>query len=172
LENRKWLSGPFKPGACWLPQRCVLLPDWRQYRNKPCDQCCSMEYFLQMWTRFVAAFRSALLWLLNFIIALFGPAILGTPLSRFFHPHTIEQVIIRTYLLSAVIAFCLGFFIYRQWRPAVAKWVGVGGICWFCFGAIVNAARSNLWYQMSGAACEYGLEAIGCRTGSSLLCPL
>lgn len=89
-------------------------------------------------TKVPAGIRNTLLWLLNLIVALFGTAMVETPISRLFHPHTITDVIVRTYALSALIAFVLGFFVYRQWKPSMAKWVGLGGLCWFLYGTFLS----------------------------------
>jgi hypothetical protein len=114
-------------------------------------------------TKITAGIRKTLIWLLNVVVALFGTAVVATPLSRLFHPHTITDVLVRAYTISAVVAFVLGFFVYRQWKPSMARWVGLGGLCWFLLGALLSVGRSSLWDQMSGTACESGLEAIGCR---------
>ena len=114
-------------------------------------------------TRVVAGIRNTALWLLNLFVALFGTAVVETPLSRLFHPHTITDVIVRTYALSALIAFVLGFFVYRHWKPSMAKWVGLAGLCWFLFGMFLSVGRGSLWNQLSGTACEYRLQATGCR---------
>jgi hypothetical protein len=114
-------------------------------------------------TKVAAGIRTTLFWLLNLVVALFGTAVVETPLSRPFHPRTITDALVKTYALSAVIAFVLGFFVYRQWKSSMAKWVGLGGLCWFLFGTFLSIGRGSLWDQMSGTACEYGLQAIGCR---------
>jgi hypothetical protein len=114
-------------------------------------------------TKVATGIRNTVLWLLNLIVALFGTAVVETPLSRLFHPHTISDVIVRTYALSALIAFVLGFFVYSQWKPSMAKWVGLGGLCWFLYGTFLSVGRGGLWDQLSGTACEYGLQATGCR---------
>jgi len=114
-------------------------------------------------TRLVAGIRNTLVWFLNLIVALFGTAVVETPLSRLFHPHTISDVIVRTYALSALIAFVLGFFVYRQWKSSMAKWVSLGGLCWLFYGMFLSIGRGTLWGQLSGTACEYGLQATGCR---------
>jgi hypothetical protein len=114
-------------------------------------------------TKVTVVIRNVLFWLLNLVVALFGTAVVEASLSHLFHPYSITDVLLRTYGLSAVIAFVLGFFVYRQWKSFMAKWVGLGGLCWFLFGIFLSVGRGGLWDQMSGTACEYGLQAIGCR---------
>jgi hypothetical protein len=80
-----------------------------------------------MWESLVAAIRGTLLWLINLAVAMFGTAVIETPVSRLFRPHAIGDVLVRTYLLSTLVALSLGFFIYRQWKPGAAKWVELVG---------------------------------------------
>jgi hypothetical protein len=115
-----------------------------------------------MWTRLAAGVRNALVWLLNVVVAVFGTAIVETPFSRLFHPHSMAWVLIKGDTFSAIIAFALGFFVYRQWKPAMARWVGGGGILWLVIGVILSFNQGTLWEQMSGTECAFGLIASGC----------
>jgi len=137
------------------------LPSCRQYRNVIVSE--PIKDDTSRMTKVAASIQNTLFWLLNLVVALFGTAVVETPLSRLFHPHTITDVLVRTYVLSALIAFVLGFFVYRQWKSSMAKWVGLGGLCWFLFGTFLSVGRGSLWHRMSGTACEYGLQSIGCR---------
>lgn len=123
----------------------------------------SIEVDTSPMEKIVTGIRNTLIWLLNVVVALFGTAVIETPISHLFRPHTIADVLVRAHALSAVIAFALGFFVYRQWKPSMARWVGLGGLCWFFLGALLSVGRRSIWDQTSGAACEYGLQAIGCR---------
>lgn len=106
--------------------------------------------------------RSGGLWLVNVLVALFGTAVIEAPFSPVFHPRTIQALLIKQYLLSALFASLLGFFVYRRWRLKTAKWVGVGGICWFLLRAPLAFSQGGLWHQMSGIGCSNGLHSIGC----------
>ena len=168
-EPRAWLaeksSSPTitvgSPPIRKLAATGASLPVWRPYRKAIVSA--SIEDDTSPMTKITAGIRNTLVWLLNAVVALFGTAVVEAAISRFFHPHTITDVLVRTYALSAAIAFVLGFFVYRQWKPSMARWVGLGGLCWFLLGAFLSVGRRSLWDQMSGTACEYGLQAIGCR---------
>lgn len=45
--------------------------------------------------------------------------------------------------LRAIIAFGLGYFAYKRWKWASAKWIWAPGVLWFSQRAI------NLWYGQS-----------------------
>jgi hypothetical protein len=102
--------------------------------------------------------------LLNWLVAIFGTAVIEAPLSKLYHPHTIGSVLIREYLVSATVAGLMGFFIYRRWRSESAKWVWVVGLALFVLRALLIAlgsSKESAWSQMSGLACAEGF-ASGC----------
>jgi hypothetical protein len=67
-------------------------------------------------------------------------------------------------VLSAVVAFGLGYFVYYKWRSASAKWIFVAGLCWFGWGALefwlgqrdlrVVSAGHTVYWEMSGIGCN------------------
>jgi hypothetical protein len=145
------------------------MPYHRQYGNVIVPA--SVKDDTSPMTKVAAGIRNTLFWLLNLVVALFCTAVVETLLSRLFHPHSITDVLVRTYTLSAVIAFVLGFFVYRQWKSSTAKWVGLGGVCWFVLGTFLSVGRDSVWDRMSGTACDYGLQAIGCRNWFAFTLP-
>jgi hypothetical protein len=104
--------------------------------------------------------------ILNAVIALIGAAIVVSPLTRLFKPHSINQIILRTYLLDAGGAFLLGYLIFRVWQPAPAKWVWLVGACCVAYKAflVIGYGQYALWAAFSGVECRDGLMAAGCQT--------
>jgi len=106
--------------------------------------------------------------LLHFLIAVFGVAVISTPiyasLSHFFIPRTINSVLAREYVLSILISTLLGFFIYRSWKTEAAKWVGIIGLSIFVARAVMVlvSSQASVWFQMLGGACTEGTRAAGC----------
>ena len=102
--------------------------------------------------------------LLNLLVAVFGTAVVESPVSHLFHPHIILTLLIKEYLLSVIAASFLGFFVYRRWRPDLVKWVGIIGACWFCLRAmgVLTTGHGTLWSEMSGTGCAYGMQ-MSCR---------
>ena len=47
----------------------------------------------------------------------------------------VQMMIEREYLVSAMAAFGMGYFVYRRWQPTAAKWVWLAGVLWFSWGA-------------------------------------
>jgi len=79
--------------------------------------------------------------LLNLIVAVFGTAIVETPLGHVYHPRTINGVLIKTHLLSAICAFAVGFFVSRRWNLYMARWTGLFGVVWFAMGACIDISH-------------------------------
>jgi hypothetical protein len=46
-------------------------------------------------------------------------------------------------LLIAVVAFGLGFAIYRRWQPEVSKWLWLAGVCWYLPRALLTLKTSQ-----------------------------
>jgi hypothetical protein len=110
------------------------------------------------WLRGLAAF------VLNVVIAIFGTAIVTSAFAFVLRPHTIEAILVKGYLTSAVVASLIGFFVYRQWGSSSAKWVGVVGLLWFAFRlfTLLGGGLSGLWAEMSGTGCVNGVQNIAC----------
>jgi hypothetical protein len=102
---------------------------------------------------------------LGWLIAVFGTAVINSPLSKLYRPQTINSVLVREFLLSVIVSALLGFFICQRWRMDTAKWVWI-------FGAVLLGLRSlllllggperGLWFQISGVACREGFGT-ACR---------
>ena len=103
--------------------------------------------------------------LLNVIVALFGTAIVQSPLAHLFRLHSINQIIFRSYLLDAGAAFVLGYIVYRSWQPLAAKWVWIVGTCWLAYKLALMLAygQYSIWTAFSGVDCNNGLIATGCE---------
>ncbi len=100
--------------------------------------------------------------LLNLIVAVFGTAIIETLLGLIYHPRTINSLLTKGDLLSALCALALGFVISRRWNLHAARWTGLFGAVWFALGACVDINHGTVWSRMSGVACSEGLQAAHC----------
>lgn len=102
--------------------------------------------------------------LLNIVIAIFGTAIVTSPFAFVLRPHSIHAVLLKGYVMSAILAAVIGFFVYRRWGSGTAKWVGVIGACWFAFRllALMGGGLSGMWTEMSGIGCVNGVRNLAC----------
>jgi hypothetical protein len=102
--------------------------------------------------------------LLNIVTAIFGTAIVTSPFAFVLRPHTIQAVLLKGYVASAVLAALIGFFIYRRWGSGSAKWVAVVGVCWFAFRllTLMGGGVSGMWPEMSGMGCVNGVRNLAC----------
>jgi hypothetical protein len=97
--------------------------------------------------------------LLNLFVAVFGVAVMESPIQQLFRPlfrhSTIGEIFIRAYLTSAALGFVLGSFVYRRWKPSSAKWLGLVGAFWI--GAriilILIEGQQTIWSALSGSGC-------------------
>jgi len=110
--------------------------------------------------------------ILHTIVALLGTAVLETAIGQAFRPHSIAAVLWKEWTLSLLCAGFIGFFMWRTWRGSAAKWVWVLPGVWFGLWLVLALSASHspsvlvgggLWDQFSGAACDGGLRASGCR---------
>jgi len=112
--------------------------------------------------------------LLNLLLAVFGTAVIQTPLDSLIKVHTIPEIVQRSDWLSAVCACLLGYVVYRLWRPYIARWLWVAGIGWIAFrvilllpaqhvSALYPAQHVSIWSALSGTGCSEGITAVGCR---------
>ena len=108
---------------------------------------------------------------LSTLVALFGTAAVGSPISRALRPHTIAGVLEREWILSIVVAGVLGFFVWRSWKFAASRWVWVLPTVWFGLRFILALTEpsyhsvfvhKNLWTRFSGLECAEGPRAPGC----------
>lgn len=106
---------------------------------------------------------------LNLVTAVLGTAAAQSPLSHFFR-HSARAVVLREYVLSIIVAFALGYIVYRLRQPTLSKWVWVAGLCWFVWGAfriwfgdgalrLVTGTRGTIYWEMSGVGCMSELNS-------------
>ena len=102
---------------------------------------------------------------LNVFVALFGTAIVQSPLAHLFRLHSINQIVLRSFLLDAGAAFVLGYVVYRSWQPLAAKWVWLVGTCWLAYklAPMLAHGQYSIWTAFSGVDCNNGLTAAGCE---------
>jgi len=70
--------------------------------------------------------------LLNLLAALMATSIAQSPFARFIHfapPY--RPAMLRADVLIVLVAFGMGFAVYRRWRPEVSKWLWLAGVCWY-----------------------------------------
>jgi hypothetical protein len=77
---------------------------------------------------------------INTMIAVFGTAVLESPLARVFHPKTGFEVILREWILSLILAGTFGFVIQRSWPNRAARWSWIIPSAWFSLGVLTHVA--------------------------------
>jgi hypothetical protein len=100
---------------------------------------------------------------INTMIAVFGTAVLESPLARIFHPKTGFGVISREWILSLIFAGALGFFIPRSWTNRGARWSWIIPLAWFSLGFLAHMALGRMVGRLSGYDCAVQLGRPGCR---------
>ena len=108
----------------------------------------------------------------HIVIALLGTAILESSLHRIFRPNSIATVLWKELILSATIAFGLGFSVQRLWQNTAAKWAWVLPALWFGFGTLLTVGHGAIFSQITGTACENGLGDPQCRRWFLFTIPL
>jgi hypothetical protein len=98
-------------------------------------------------------FRASGVFVLNILVAAIGTAIVEAPFYNFPY-HSAPTAVVKEDVLSAVAAFGLGYFVYVRFRSDLAKWVWLGGLCWFGQRALLM-----LWRRGSS---ESGMLGINC----------
>jgi len=79
----------------------------------------------------------------HIVIALLGTAVLESSLHRTIRPNSIATVLWKEWILSAAIAFGLGFSGQRLWQNTAAKWAWVLPALWFGFGTLLAVGGEN-----------------------------
>ena len=83
-----------------------------------------MQTFVELMDNEVPmTFRSDRDFVVNSVVATIGVAIAEEAPDRWFHPETYSGRFIKEILLSALIAFLLGYFVYLRRSPPAALWV-------------------------------------------------
>jgi hypothetical protein len=95
------------------------------------------------------ALRFGVLLLANLVVAIFGTAVLDTPLSRLVPSRSIAEVMEKEIILSLLCAALIGFGMWRTWRNSAAKWTWVLPVAWFAFGYLTVAGRGDVWGRLT-----------------------
>ena|SRR6266404_2926846 len=110
--------------------------------------------------------------LINLLVAVIGTAILDTGVRRVIPTHTVSALVWKEIIVSVVCAAFLGFFMWRTWRSAAAKWVWVLTALWFVFGYLTIAGSANVWGRFSGFSSGSVLSGPDVRTFFAFTIPL
>jgi hypothetical protein len=73
----------------------------------------------------------ALTFVFHLAVAVLGTLVVESPFERSMVGRSVRASLFRVDLLTSACAFGLGYLVFQRWRPAVAKWVWVAGLCWF-----------------------------------------
>jgi hypothetical protein len=102
---------------------------------------------------------------LGWLIAVFGTAVINSPLSKLYRPQSINAVLVRELSLSVIVSALLGFLIYHRWQTDTARWVWIIGLAFLGLRSLLlllGGSEGGLWFQISGVACGEGF-GIACR---------
>lgn len=77
----------------------------------------------------------------NFLAAAFGTAVFTSEWSYVFRVHSAAEALRKEYVISAVFALALGYFVTWKWRLASARWIWTAGALLF------GAAAIAFWRQ-------------------------
>lgn len=108
----------------------------------------------------------------NLLVAIIGTAILGTGFRRVIPPYTVSAIVRKEIFVSIVCAAFLGFFMWRIWRSAAAKWVWILTALWFVFGYLATAGSTNVWGRFPGLSSGNVLGVPDARTFFAFTIPL
>jgi len=110
--------------------------------------------------------------LINLLVAVIGTAIIDTEVRRAFPTHTVSAIVWKEIILSVVCAAFIGFFMWRTWRSAAAKWVWVLPALWFFVGYLTISGSPNVWGRLWGFSSGSVLAAPDARTFVAFTVPL
>lgn len=82
-------------------------------------------------TSAIKLLRAAGLFVGNFLTATIATNVFASEFSHIYAPRTIAGALHREYVLSAILALPLGYFVFYKWHWSEAKWVWVAGAIWF-----------------------------------------
>lgn len=110
--------------------------------------------------------------LINLLVAVIGTAILDSEVRSAIPPHTVSAIVWKEIILSVLCAAFLGFFMWRTWRTAAAKWIWVLPLMWCFFGYLAMAKSPNVWGRFSDFSSGSVLNAPDVRPFFALAIPL
>jgi hypothetical protein len=99
----------------------------------------------------------------NTAIAVFGTAVVESPLARAFRPHSGFDVIRREWITSLVLAEPLGFFVQCSWKGGAARWSWIIPSVFFFPWVLLHLPTGHAVSRFSGYDCATQLGGLGCR---------
>jgi len=113
--------------------------------------------------------RTARDFLLNWLTAAVGTALISEELARLVEARTARGLYLREIVFSAVVAFLLGYLIFYKWESRTSIWVGVVGVLGFVWRILLGnpltpsgeLSQANLDF-VSTRALFYSLGAFCC----------
>ena len=118
--------------------------------------------FVDMLGQMLKKIRTWAVVVVNTLIAVFGTAILESPLARVIHPHTGLGVIWREWIISIVVAGGLGFAAARHWRSGGAKWSWILPSVFFVSMVLIGLGSGHGTARFSGYNCAAELGGPDC----------
>ena len=88
----------------------------------------------------------------NSATATIGVKLAQDEIGPAFPTHTLAGNYLKAILLGAILAFLLGFVVYRKWRFRTALWVGVIGLCTFAWRLSLGTPNPNSPVEIVNAA--------------------
>ena len=108
----------------------------------------------------------------NTVVAVFGTAVLESPLARALHARNGSAVIWREWITSIVVALALGFAVKRSWKSSGAVWAWILPTVFFVFKVLTDLGSGRVASQFSGYECAVELVGGGCRIFLLVTVPL
>jgi hypothetical protein len=118
-------------------------------------------------SRIIISVRTGGAFLLNLAVATVGVGILESPYIRYVHFSPLSRAsILRGDLLTAAVAFGIGYSVYARWQPIAAKWIWLAGLCWLGLLALLVLEGSNgtIW-EISETRTRADFESFANWTG-------
>jgi hypothetical protein len=106
--------------------------------------------------------RAVGVYLLNLIVAVIGTKVVEDPFDHFIHfSDRTSAVVLKADFLTSIVAFALGYLVYRRWQPASARWLWVAGAFWFVLGAlhIVGGRQGTMLWEISRSPFPLDLDS-------------
>jgi hypothetical protein len=101
--------------------------------------------------------------LLGTVIAVFGPAIVESPLNRTLHPHSAYVIVAREWIESIVLAAALGFLVSRLWKSDMNRLAFVLPSALWLAGFVLGINSGHVVARFSGSQCAKELGGPGCK---------